>query len=71
VGSICTTAVQVTSVKNDDRAAFRALNSGLRRHGDSSDVEQALALAALIDLSTALDESARVAEWGPDSGNSA
>ncbi|WP_327003395.1 glyoxalase [Dactylosporangium sp. NBC_01737] len=51
--------------KNDDLAAFRALNSGLRRHGDSAPpVEQATALAALIELSTALDEPDRVAEWG-------
>ena len=51
--------------KNDDLAAFRALNSGLRRHGDSaSPVEQATALAALIELSTALDKPEQVAEWG-------
>jgi hypothetical protein len=51
--------------KNDDRAAFRALNSGLRRHGDNAPaVEQAVALAVLIELSTALAESERVPEWG-------
>ncbi len=51
--------------KHDDRAAFRALNSGLRRHGDAATaVEQASALAALVELSTALDEPDRVAEWG-------
>lgn len=51
--------------KNDDRAAFRALNSGLRRHGESAPaVEQAVALAVLIELSTALEESERVPEWG-------
>ena len=51
--------------KNDDRAAFRALNSGLRRHGDSAPaVEQGVALAVLIELSTALEESERVPEWG-------
>jgi hypothetical protein len=50
--------------KNDDRAAFRALNSGLRRHGDSPAVEQAVALAVLIELSTTLEESERVPEWG-------
>ncbi|WP_238015839.1 glyoxalase [Dactylosporangium sp. AC04546] len=51
--------------KNDDRAAFRALNSGLRRHGDSAPaVEQAVALAVLIELSTALEEPDRVPEWG-------
>jgi catechol 2,3-dioxygenase-like lactoylglutathione lyase family enzyme len=49
--------------KQDDRAAFRALNSGLRRHGDTaSPVEQATAFAVLIELSVALDEP--VAEWG-------
>jgi hypothetical protein len=51
--------------KNDDRAAFRALNSGLRRHGDSAPaVQQAVTLAVLIELSTALEESERVPEWG-------
>jgi hypothetical protein len=41
---------------NADRAAYRALNSGLRRHGDTaSPVEQALALAVLIEL---------MPEWG-------
>ncbi|MEU9510618.1 glyoxalase [Micromonospora sp. NPDC048170] len=52
--------------KDDDRAAWRALNSGLRRHGETAPaVEQALALAALIELSVALDEPERVSEWGP------
>lgn len=51
--------------KHDDRAAFRALNSGLRRHGDNAPtVEQAVALAVLIELSTALEEPQRVPEWG-------
>ncbi|MEV4482408.1 glyoxalase [Micromonospora coxensis] len=51
--------------KDDDRAAFRALNSGLRRHGAAAPaVEQALALAALIELSVALAEPERVPEWG-------
>ncbi|MFI6761737.1 glyoxalase [Micromonospora sp. NPDC050417] len=51
--------------KEDDRAAFRALNSGLRRHGDAAPaVEQAMALAMLIELSTALEEPQRVPEWG-------
>ena len=50
--------------KNDDWAAFRALSSGLRRHGDgAAAVEQAVALAVLIELSTALEESERVPEW--------
>ncbi|MDO3703049.1 glyoxalase [Micromonospora sp. C28SCA-DRY-2] len=51
--------------KNDDRAAFRALNSGLRRHaGTASPVDQATALAALIELSVALGEPERVPDWG-------
>ncbi|MBL6276658.1 glyoxalase [Micromonospora fiedleri] len=51
--------------KSDDRAAFRALNSGLRRHGDEAPaVEQALALAALIELSTALGKVDLVPTWG-------
>ncbi|MEV6302436.1 glyoxalase [Actinoplanes sp. NPDC051861] len=50
--------------KTDDRAAFRALNSGLRRNPDAPAVEQAMALAALIELSLALDEPDRVPEWG-------
>jgi hypothetical protein len=51
--------------KNDDRAAFRALNSGLRRHGDAaSPLEQALALAGLIELSVALQEPERIPDWG-------
>ncbi|MGI5149208.1 glyoxalase [Plantactinospora sp. CA-294935] len=51
--------------KTDDLAAFRALNSGLRRHGaTASGPDRALALAALIELSIALDEPDRVPEWG-------
>jgi hypothetical protein len=51
--------------KHDDLAAFRALNSGLRRYGDTaSAAEQATALAVLIELSTALEEPKRVAVWG-------
>lgn len=51
--------------KTDDRAAFRALNSGLRRHGHTAtEVERALALASLIELSAALDEPLRIPEWG-------
>ncbi|GGM27104.1 glyoxalase [Dactylosporangium sucinum] len=51
--------------KQDDLAAFRALNSGLRRHGDSaSAVEQAVALAMLLDLSTTLEEPERAPGWG-------
>ncbi|SCG45524.1 VOC family protein [Micromonospora coxensis] len=51
--------------KEDDRAAYRALNSGLRRHGETAPaVEQAQALAALIELSVSLPEPERVPEWG-------
>lgn len=51
--------------KTDDKAAFRALNSGLRRHAASATaVERATALAALIELSTVLGEPERVPEWG-------
>ncbi|MEV4656951.1 glyoxalase [Micromonospora sp. NPDC049301] len=51
--------------KMDDRQAFRALNSGLRRHGDDAPaVEQGLALAGLIELSLSLDEPERVPDWG-------
>ncbi|WP_433042797.1 glyoxalase [Dactylosporangium sp. CS-033363] len=43
--------------KNDDRAAFRALKSGLRRHGDTAPaVERGLALASMLELATALEE---------------
>ncbi|SNT31448.1 hypothetical protein SAMN05421812_104432 [Asanoa hainanensis] len=49
--------------KEDDKAAFRALNSGLRRHGEAaSEVERASALAQLVELSTALGEP--VEQWG-------
>jgi catechol 2,3-dioxygenase-like lactoylglutathione lyase family enzyme len=51
--------------KDDDRAAFRALNSGLRRHGDTAPaVQQAVALAVLIELSTALEDLHLVPHWG-------
>ncbi|MFF5180638.1 glyoxalase [Micromonospora sp. NPDC000316] len=51
--------------KTDDRAAYRALNSGLRRHGDTAPaVEQAMALAGLIELSVALGKDEQVPEWG-------
>lgn len=51
--------------KNDDRAAYRALNSGLRRHGDTaSAIDQALALAGLMELSVALEEPEHVPDWG-------
>ncbi|MEU8179178.1 glyoxalase [Micromonospora sp. NPDC049047] len=51
--------------KMDDRAAYRALDSGMRRRAeDAPVVEQAMALAALIELSIALDKTDRVPEWG-------
>ncbi|MEV0128706.1 glyoxalase [Dactylosporangium sp. NPDC050688] len=51
--------------KQDDLAAFRALNSGLRRHGDTAPpLAQATALAQLIELATVLDEPERVPAWG-------
>lgn len=43
--------------KNDDLQAFRALKSGVRRHGaDAPVVERGLALCHLIDLATVLGE---------------
>ncbi|MEV4532473.1 glyoxalase [Asanoa sp. NPDC049518] len=49
--------------KDDDNAAYRALNSGLRRHGEAASIlDRATALAQLVELSTALDEP--VARWG-------
>lgn len=51
--------------KNDDRAAYRALDSGLRRHGEAAPaVEQALALAGLVELATALGKTDQVPVWG-------
>ncbi|MFI5841246.1 glyoxalase [Catenuloplanes sp. NPDC051500] len=51
--------------KLDDRAAWRALNSGLKRHADGATAaEVATALAALIELSVALGEDAQVPAWG-------
>lgn len=51
--------------KMDDRAAYRALDSGMRRRAeDAPVVEQAMALAGLIELATALDKADRVPEWG-------
>ena len=51
--------------KQDDRHAFRALKSGLRRYGDSASVvERAMALAVLIELSTALEDLESASEWG-------
>ncbi|MCF0092946.1 glyoxalase [Micromonospora sp. MH99] len=51
--------------KMDDRAAYRALDSGMRRRAeDAPTVEQATALAGLIELSVALGKTDRVPEWG-------
>ncbi|GAA1609510.1 glyoxalase [Actinoplanes couchii] len=51
--------------KTDDLAAYRALDSGLRRHeAAATDVQRATALAALVELSTVLDLAGRVPEWG-------
>ncbi|GAA3685900.1 hypothetical protein GCM10022224_058370 [Nonomuraea antimicrobica] len=45
--------------KNDDRQAFRALKSAVRRHGANAPaVERGLALCHLIDLATVLGEPA-------------
>ncbi len=53
--------------KNDDRAALRALSSGLRRHGATApDADRALALATLIELATALGETDRIPAWSAD-----
>jgi catechol 2,3-dioxygenase-like lactoylglutathione lyase family enzyme len=50
--------------KNDDRAAFRAVSSALRRHGDTAPaLDRALALATLIELATALDEHDHIDTW--------
>jgi catechol 2,3-dioxygenase-like lactoylglutathione lyase family enzyme len=47
--------------KNDDRAAFRVITSGLRRYGaQAAAVDRALALAALIELATDLDEHEKI-----------
>ncbi|MGI5191888.1 glyoxalase [Promicromonospora sp. CA-289599] len=47
--------------KNDDKAAFRAVTSALRRHsGDATPVNRAIAYATLIELATALDERERI-----------
>lgn len=50
--------------KNDDRAAFRALNSALRKYDDQAPaLDRALALAALIELATALSEGDKIEAW--------
>jgi hypothetical protein len=51
-------------IRNWYRRIPRRPEAGVRRHGDSPAVEQAVPLAVLIELSTALEESERVPEWG-------
>jgi hypothetical protein len=47
--------------KNDDRAAYRALTSGLRKYRDQAPaVDRALALAGLIEVSVALNEPEKI-----------
>ncbi|GAB3257037.1 VOC family protein [Kineosporia babensis] len=51
--------------KNDDLAAARALQSGLKRHSQGASVgEIAVALAGLIEVCTALGKTDAVAEHG-------
>ncbi|WP_424186910.1 glyoxalase [Actinokineospora sp. G85] len=51
--------------KTDPQATYRALNSGLRKHGETaSAVERATALALLIELAETVDQLDRVPEWG-------
>jgi len=50
--------------KNDDRAALRAITSGLRRHGDDAPaLERARAYTALIELATALEDPEQAERW--------
>jgi catechol 2,3-dioxygenase-like lactoylglutathione lyase family enzyme len=50
--------------KHDDRAALRHVGSALRRHGNRAPaVDVALALATMIELSTALDEIGDLPAW--------
>ncbi|MFI6583021.1 glyoxalase [Embleya sp. NPDC050493] len=50
--------------KYDDRAAFRAVKSGLRKHGATAPaVERALALATLVELAIGMDEREGIEEW--------
>ncbi|QUH03699.1 glyoxalase [Saccharopolyspora erythraea] len=50
--------------KNDDLAAFRAVKSALRRHGDkAAPVDRALALATLVELAIARDDRDGIDEW--------
>lgn len=50
--------------KGDDRAALRAITSGLRRHRDGATaLDQALAFANLIELATELNEPEPIEGW--------
>ncbi|PDP86329.1 glyoxalase [Glycomyces fuscus] len=58
--------------KTDDRAAFRRIRSGLRRHGDTAPAaDRALALAMLIELAVSLGEEEGVEEWRAQLGRTA
>ncbi|GGK92107.1 glyoxalase [Nocardia jinanensis] len=53
--------------KNDDKAAERALESGLRRHGaEAGPVDRARAFAALLELAVARDNPDKAAERRAD-----
>lgn len=53
--------------KTDPQAAYRALNSGLRRHGDTaSPLERAKALAVLIELAETVHKGEHVPGWGAE-----
>ncbi|MFD4244010.1 glyoxalase [Streptomyces sp. NPDC058525] len=50
--------------KTDDRTALKALTVALRKYGHSAPaVDQARALATMIELATALDEHDRIDQW--------
>jgi hypothetical protein len=49
--------------KNDDLAAFRALNSAIRRpKPDDADVDRAAAIAVMIELAPAAGQAGRIEE---------
>ncbi|WP_144120870.1 glyoxalase [Catellatospora sichuanensis] len=53
--------------KTDDRAAYRALTSGLRKHRDqAAPIDRALALAALIELAVAMGEPAKIETYAAE-----
>ncbi|MFH8572417.1 glyoxalase [Streptomyces sp. NPDC017993] len=53
--------------KGDDRAAFRAVTSGLRRHGTTASAgDRAMALATLMGLATALGEVDQIEAWAAE-----